>query len=45
MVLHRLDISAQQSAVPEFATFAGELRTALAERWGPLSLALAPAFS
>jgi hypothetical protein len=44
LVLHRLAAVSRATGVPALAGFAGELRAALADRWGELELGYAPAF-
>jgi hypothetical protein len=44
VILHRLAAVSRAAGVPALTAFAGELRAALAARWGELELAYAPAF-
>lgn len=44
VILHRLAAVSRADRVPALAAFAGELRAALADRWGELELARAPAY-
>ncbi|MEO9138263.1 MAG: hypothetical protein ABI345_04290 [Jatrophihabitans sp.] len=45
VILHRLGRAARSEELPAVSELATELRAALADRWGDLPLALAPAFA